>query len=501
MATLDTSTIASIGDNTIRPVDDIAKAQSIGELIDRSQLSKLELGERKREVEQSRQVEDILKRSDYSTPQGLASTAAAVQKVSPKAAMGLLKEGQQYQAGQNQNLLDQYTLIEQRHGLMVQAVDPIIAQARAMKQGGASDLAVRAYITQQMPGAVEQLRQTKLSDGQPALPDNMLEMLSKAKYDLPTLESWEGGLKQGAALIKQRIEQAKLDLAGRAQTTKEGAETEKERHDRATEASAARRDDIAAAKAKGFDDRESELLAAFADKNVNLPVGLRSQQQIKSTIDGLFARHPDMTADQIAEGIKSGKLKFTAESKAAATAGTQIGRVALAANELDTFGDQVLTASKDVPRGVFGAGKNLTINGLIQAGERQFSNPQLLRLRAKLQALNNAYDQLAARGGGTDAEKRAHIHELFDARLSDESVKTLVQAMKEEAVGARQAAERTVGEVSDTANIPGTGPAGGAGAARAAPPVPGATNAPPAGPLQKGQKYQHASGATVEIID
>jgi hypothetical protein len=218
--------------------------------------------------------------------------------------------------------------------------------------------------------------------------------------------------------------------------------------------------DAALAKAKEgeFTDQESSLLAAMADKNVSLPAGLRSQKQIKSTLDGLLKEHPDLDANGIAEGLKSGKLKLTAETKAASTAGTQIGKVALASNELDSFGDQVLEASKGIPRGT-----SMTLNGLMQASETQLSDPKLLRLKVKLQALNNAYDQLAARGG-TDKDKREHIHQLFNSQLSDKAIQELVKSVKEEATGAREAANRTIAETSNTA-IPGAGaaaaPAGG----------------------------------------
>jgi hypothetical protein len=215
--------------------------------------------------------------------------------------------------------------------------------------------------------------------------------------------------------------------------------------------------DAALAKAKegSFSDEESKLLAAMADKNVSLPAGLRSQKQIKSTLDGLMKEHPDLDANGIAEGLKSGKLKLTAETKAASTAGTQIGKVALASNELDSFGDQVIEASKGIPRGT-----SLTLNGIMQASEKQLSDPKLLRLKVKLQALNNAYDQLAARGG-TDAAKREHIHELFNSQLSDKAIQELVKSVKEEAAGAREAANRTIAETSNT-SIPGAGPAAAA---------------------------------------
>jgi len=495
----DPSVIASIGESGPDPVKAQERAFTIKDLMDREQLNQLALGEQKREAKETSQANEILKASDYTTPQGLHETAAKLNKVSPRLAMNLLKEGQTYQSGEIQRQLDMLTLADQRQGLIVSAIDPIISQARQMKNQGASDLTVRAFITQQMPQAIQSLRGMKLADGAAALPDDQLKMVTSVPggYTLATLEGWEARSKSGQAAIRQRLEQFKADTQSRK-------EEETERHNRETEAHAQRQEAIQASKSQGFDDRQSELLASLADRNVSLPAGLRSQQQIRSTLDGLLAKHADLTPDQIADGIKSGKLKLAAETKGAQTAGTQIGKVALAANELDTFGDQTLDASSAVPRGKF-----VPWNTLRNYADTKISDPQLLRFKAKMQALENAYNQLAARSG-TDVEKRAHIHELFNTANSPQAVATLVKALKEEAVGAREAADRTIAEASETA-IPGAGPAAstpspGAGARGPGAPPPGTPASAPGGPatsgqtLAPGQTYRHSSGATVEIL-
>jgi hypothetical protein len=442
----DPSVIGSIGDTQADIPGSIGKAMQLRDMSDRNQLNTLQLNAAKEEAGDSAKVKNILKGSDYTTPQGLAKTAAAVNRVSPKAAMDLMKQGQQYQSGQVQQQLDQYTLAEKRQDLIVSTLDSVIAEARQLKNSGGSDLDVNALITQRMPGALQQLRSTKLPDGAPALPDDQLKMVSGQPFTLATLEGYEAKSKQGQAQIKARLEQFKADTQAKAEATKEKGESEHERHDLAMEAAGK-------AKAAGFSDTEADLLAALADKNVSLPAGLRSQTQIKSTVDGLLRKHPEMSPDEIAEGIKSGKLKLAAETKGAQTAGTQIGKVALSANELEIFGDQTVEASKGVPRGKF-----VPWNELRQMTLTKDSDPALLRFKTKMQALENAYNQLAARSG-TDVDKRAHIHELFNSANSDAAVQTLVKSLKEEAVGARDAADRTIAETSGQSAIPGAGPA------------------------------------------
>lgn len=496
----DPSIISAIPQGAPNPIGAMEQGITISDALDRNQLNKLHLGQEKRAEAEDQQVQQILKNSKYDTPEGMADTASKVNRVSPRAAMDLMKTGQQYQSGQVKAQVDQLELLEKRNELIVGAIDPIVNQAREMKSQGSSDLDVKAFITQQMPGAIQRLRGMTLPDGKPALPDELLKQVTSAPggFTLQTLEAWEGTSKSGQALIKQHLEQFRADTAAKGQQTREAAETEKEKHDRETEAHAQRQEAIAAQKSKGFDDRQSELLAALADRNVSLPAGLRSQAQIAATINGLFAKHPDLTADQIADGIKSGKLKLTAETKGAQTAGTQIGKVALASNELDTFGDQTLAASKDLPRGKF-----VPYNQLKQWADAKISDPKLLMFKAKMQALENAYNQLAARSG-TDVDKRQHIHELFNAANSQEAVDTLVTALKQEAAGARDAADRTIAETSGT-SIPGAGgqQSPGAGAA-AAPASPGVSAAPASGgpqPLKAGETYKHSSGATVEILN
>lgn len=208
-----------------------------------------------------------------------------------------------------------------------------------------------------------------------------------------------------------------------------------------------------AAKVKLIQDRGTftgdagDLLASLAAKGVSLPAGMRSKEQQISTLNGLMRKYPNMSPDEIADNIATGQIGFGAAKKEITVAAAQAGRVSIAANELETFGSQVLDASKDLPRG-----SSMTINGLMQLGEKEISDPQLLRLRVKLQALNSAYDQLAARGG-TDADKRAHIHELFNVRLSDAGIHTLVQALNEESDGAKAAAAKAQ-EYHPPANAP-----------------------------------------------
>jgi hypothetical protein len=185
-----------------------------------------------------------------------------------------------------------------------------------------------------------------------------------------------------------------------------------------------------------FSGQRSDLLAALASKGVSLPAGLRSQSQMAATIDGLLAKYPQNTPDEIADRIATGQIDFGAAKKETQISAGQAGKVAVAVNELSTFGDQVLEASKAVPRGSF-----IPLNKLMQMTDAQISDPALINYKVKMQSLNNAYDTLAARGG-TDADKRAHVHALFNTATSQEGVDALVKALKDEGRAAKEAADK-----------------------------------------------------------
>ncbi len=472
----DASVISQIGSNTPDVTGSEAKAYTLADMIDHNQLNKLALSETKQKASDTDQVRKILKGSDLSTYEGKLKAGEAITKVNPEMGMNFIKETNQQRSQGQQYTAGQYELMAAKNDVIGNAALALKTEHDQLVQRGVPEAQVNAMMMPKLMDTLKQLEAAKLPDGTPVLNDQ-----DRANYEQALGKGYNVGAIDSIVTRSQQARQALTSqLAQRKEETAEKTEAERERHDRATEANATKKTE-----GTQFSDEQKDLLAALAVHNVNLPAGLRSQAQIKSTLDGLLTREKGKTADEIAEDIASGKLKLTAETAGARTAGTQIGKVALAANELDTFGDQVLTASKGLPRG-----SSLTLNGLMQMADKQISDPRLLQLKIKLTALNNAYDQLAARGG-TDAEKRAHIHELFNERLSDEAIQQLVRGVKEEAEGARAAANRTIAETSGAAipgasgAMPGATPpagAGGASPAAAAPAASAAATAPPPPP-------------------
>lgn len=188
----------------------------------------------------------------------------------------------------------------------------------------------------------------------------------------------------------------------------------------------------------GFEGKNGEILASLAEKGVSLPAGFRSKQQQLGLLNALSKRNPDLTADQIADKIKSGQIDLANLKVEGRTAANIAGKISYASNEIEQTIPLVREASAKLPRGEF-----LPYNKLKQMGEKEFSNPDLAEFRMYMTSLSNAYDMLAARGG-TDAEKRAENRKNFDTATSPEALEGVMRAIQKEAQASGTAAAKSV---------------------------------------------------------
>lgn len=184
-----------------------------------------------------------------------------------------------------------------------------------------------------------------------------------------------------------------------------------------------------------FDAKSSELLGALAEKGVSIPAGFRSRAQISATLKSLVDRNPEKSSDQIADMLKSGQISFGAEKKETQTAAAVSGRVAVAGEEITQFAPLVEQSSASVPRGKF-----VPISKLMQTSDTAISDPALKTLKVNINAMMNAYDLLASRGG-TDKDKRAEAHSLLTSAESHEALMAGVKAFQKEVVAAQRAAD------------------------------------------------------------
>lgn len=217
------------------------------------------------------------------------------------------------------------------------------------------------------------------------------------------------------------------------------AEKAKERQDartapRVAEAGAKKE----AMKGPGFTPEMSELMGEMAMRGVTLPAGLRSKEQQIAAYQGVLDANKGKPASQIAEGIMNGQIELGAIKKETQTAGGIAGRVEVARNELAEFVPLAREASDAVPRG-----KWLRLNKLIQMADSEISDPSLKALKVRINAVLNAYDVLAARGG-TDKDKRQETRDLLLSADGPEAFDAALKSFTAEADAAKRAAEAAI---------------------------------------------------------
>lgn len=471
---IDTQGLASIGEmGGFDPSAAKAKALSIKDMMDRQQLSKLQVGQAKNDAATSTKVQELLKGEgvDYSNPEGVMRTAEKLNKISPKAALEFQTQAQKFSSGKVQSQIDQYELLDHQQGVIVSAIDPIVAQARAMKNKGADDMTVNAFIAQQLPGAIQTLQNTKLPNGQSALSPEVIQQINAATkqgpMSLATIEGFEAKSKAGQAQIRQRLEQMKADTTVKKEEEGERHNREMESQGRGRVGQGQQRIDITRQKAeeahKTFGGENGDLAAELAIRGVSLPAGFRSKSQQVELLEGLRRNNKDLSLPELAEKIASGQLSFAnAKVEGRAAAGVA-GKVTYAEHELEQTIQLVREASAKLPRGQF-----IPWTKLQQMGEAASSNPELAEFKMYMTSLSNAYDMLAARGG-TDADKRRENRHNFDTASSPEALEGVLRAVQKEASASGRAADESMRDAANrnrSTKDPGAAPtAGGAGGA------------------------------------
>ena len=107
-------------------------------------------------------------------------------------------------------------------------------------------------------------------------------------------------------------------------------------HRKVEERQAQEKIDIQKHNASEFGPKAADLMAALAERGVSLPAGFRSKQQQAAMFKALIDRNPGKSTDEIADDIKSGKLKLTAETAAESVRKT--GRVIVAHEDSRSWG-------------------------------------------------------------------------------------------------------------------------------------------------------------------
>jgi hypothetical protein len=534
MPNFDPSVIGSIADDVGSPADAQQRGVSIKDAMDREQLGALQLRGIKQQSAEDSQVKSILQNSKYDTPEGLASTAEKVNRVSPKAAMDLLKTGQQYQSGQIQNQLDQLTLADKKSEMIWSAFDSIAAEARNVKNNGGSDLDANARVAQMLPGVLQQLRKPG-PDGKPLLPDEALQEVTSQPLTLTRLEALEARTKTGQAALKQRIEQFKADTQSKAEGVRESqadtqarTEQERERHDRQQEQLALKRSGQGLPKpSAGFEWKKDAQGNVILDEN-----GGPTETPIKGG-----PKDPEGSSMSGRQAVMF--TRVAASGNEAAAAIQNITELPVGASS------GVLGIGGGPGHGLFSSAKGALTNEMASQDVQDY-NTMLAGVKRNLATIESAglapsgaltenFASLELRAGDTNmtklrklAEMRQIVEKGLEVNLDDPHVpppqKALVQRIIDQVkksvpytqsdVTMLQRAQRknpdlTLETLMGQQNLrkPETPPA--AATSPATPPSSAAPTAAAGGPpgtpatgqLKPGNVVKHRSGATVEILD
>jgi hypothetical protein len=464
----DASVLSQIPDYAPNVVKAQSEGLNLADMMNQNQMGKLKLSEERQSQAEYAKAKEILGKSDLSTFEGQTRAAQDLTKISPKLGMDFMAKVQSGRSAENQNTIEKLQIADQQQDALVGALDPIVAQLSDLKAKGKEPAIIDAQAKNLVIPALLRLRQAR--------PD-LQGVIDKFQQDPQNLTyagilSADQQSKRGSQAIKDRIAQMNAETAA-------GRANETSREDRAKDADRARKAELG-----NFTDQEKDLLAELAARNVTLPAGFRSKEQIKATLQGLFRRYEGLPVSDIADGIRSGKISLAADTAAARTAGGIVGKVHVGSNELVDLLPAARQASHAVDRGKWVPFNK--VEQMIQAGQ---SDPDLQELYNYTQAVLNAYDVVAARGG-TDKEKRAHNREMLTTATSQQAYDRALDVIMRESKIAEAAAGRAIKELSGadpgSARKPSSTPAASGSAAAPPPGKPGAAGAgtPPARPGQ-----------------
>lgn len=445
MPSFDPSVISDIGGSGPDIAGSMAKAFQLKDLMDHEQLNQLSLTSKKQQVADEQTRKQILSGSDVSTQKGMTEASEKLTRAGqPDAAMDLRRYAQSITSGELEQKVNQLKLHDAAQDLIANHLDSLWAQATAMKEKTPdgrpkyTDAAVNAMIQGQVTATVSGIQ----SDS--SIPDDVKGIALKGvnqtlaqnggaiTYD--QLTAFEQASNHGQKQIKGWLDQMNIH-----------SEID---HRKVEESQGQQRIGLSKQNAGSFGGDNGDLLAALAEKGVSLPAGFRSKSQQVALLDGLRSRNPGKSPDEIAQLVADGQISFGAEKKETTTAAGIAGRVSVGENELIDFAPKALAISAKVPRGDF-----VPFNKLKQLGERNISDPDLKELYGRTNAILNAYDVVASRGG-TDKDKRAENRKNLETADSPQAYKRAVETMMDEARIAKGAARKAEGRSSDTGNQP-----------------------------------------------
>lgn len=179
-------------------------------------------------------------------------------------------------------------------------------------------------------------------------------------------------------------------------------------------------------------------------------LGTQAKQQIAKA----FANDPQSTPESIAQA----EAVMAGNKAALQTAGRQGAKVDIGAEEIKTFGSQVVSAAKSA-----NLSKYPTWNALQQAITNRTGGPEVVALNDAITNYRNALIQVAQRGGATSEGAQARADQYLNGKMSLPQILAAIQSGKAEAEVAQKAVgtvkQNIVGGIGGSSDKPSGGTA------------------------------------------
>lgn len=448
----DPSVIGNIPDSAPNPVGAMAQGFKLADLVNTEQLDRLRVNQVKTEQDESLKMKELLKTEDLSTPQGITKAAQKLTSSGlAEKGMKLMFLAQQYQTGAIEQEQEKLKLASQQADVLAGALDNVYGQLEQFRTSNPK-LATPEMLDM-MAARLAGPAMKELEQQYPEL-KQYIDRFAQNPQNLTYsgIKSAEAATNRGQAMLKER-------LAERAQATKEASEAEKERENK-------EKDHIRSLQNSESDPKIKAVYGAMADAGVSFPPGMKSVKAQRTTIEGLLAKHPDDSPEQIVERVRSGELGLKAagaETTALAKQKANLDRIEKSIVNPGGFLDQAEAAVKEVD-----LNKVKSLGKLSSWSREQMSDPALANYHTRITELRAEYAIVLSKGGQVTNEARNEAEKVVPDYLTPAQFARIRQAIEQGISASTKAVDESLGE---------------------------ATGKP------KGNSYTHASGAKVTIIE
>jgi hypothetical protein len=237
----DPSIISQIPDMAGNPVAAKAEGYKLADMATGAESNKLLLGQQKQQIADKEKAKNLLKGTKLDSPQDVTKAAEKLTQAGlPDEAMQFMKAMQGLQESKGNLTLQQYKVLEEKNNLMGSAAATLVNQYQGMVDSGVSPQLAQAIMQPKYTAALQQLGQTKLGDGTPALNQQDLGQIGQnPKFDPNFLRTIADRSKQSAAALTEQMKFHQEQVRDKTEAIKARAEDRmsknEERLERATE--------------------------------------------------------------------------------------------------------------------------------------------------------------------------------------------------------------------------------------------------------------------------